>query len=47
MYQMEDMPFEQVPETALKALSATFDSEDSQEARKAFLEKRKPQWKNR
>lgn len=28
MYQMEDMPFKDVPEAALQALSAAFDSED-------------------
>lgn len=44
-YKMEDMPFTDVPEAALKALSAAFDSEDGKEARQAFLEKRKPKWK--
>jgi len=47
LYQMEDMPFTEVPEAALRALSATFDSEDGKEAKAAFLEKRKPAWKNR
>ncbi|MDP6652559.1 MAG: enoyl-CoA hydratase/isomerase family protein [Gammaproteobacteria bacterium] len=44
MYQMEDMNFGEVPEAAVEALSAAFDSEDSKEARKAFIEKRKPVW---
>ncbi len=44
MYEMENMHFDDVPEAALKALSATFDSDDSKEARKAFIEKRKPVW---
>jgi enoyl-CoA hydratase/carnithine racemase len=44
MYQMEDMNFSEVPEAAVEALSAAFDSEDSKEARKAFIEKRKPVW---
>ncbi|HAJ75688.1 MAG: enoyl-CoA hydratase/isomerase family protein [Gammaproteobacteria bacterium] len=44
MYQMEDMNFDEVPEAAVEALSAAFDSEDSKEARKAFIEKRKPVW---
>jgi enoyl-CoA hydratase/carnithine racemase len=44
LYQMEDMRFEQVPAAALEALSAAFDSEDSKEARQAFLEKREPVW---
>jgi enoyl-CoA hydratase/carnithine racemase len=47
MYQMEDMPFKDVPETALQALSAAFDSEDGKEARAAFIEKRKPRWTGR
>ena len=44
MYQMEDMNFADVPEAAVEALSAAFDSEDSKEARKAYIEKRKPVW---
>jgi len=36
-----------VPETALKALAAAFDSEDGKEAREAFLQKRKPKWKGK
>lgn len=44
MYQMEDMNFSEVPETALESLSSCFDSQDSIEARKAFIEKRKPVW---
>ena len=44
MYQMEDMSFDEVPEAAAVALAAAFDSEDSKEARKAFIEKRKPVW---
>ena len=38
------MNFQQVPETAVDALSSAFDSEDSKEARKAYIEKRKPVW---
>jgi enoyl-CoA hydratase len=45
MYEMEDMSFSEVPQAAAEALSAAFDSEDSREARRAFLEKRKPVWK--
>ena len=44
IYQMEDMRFDEVPEAALDAVSSAFDSEDSKEARAAFLEKRKPIW---
>ena len=44
MYAMEDMPFGEVPEMAAVALSSAFDSEDSREARRAFIEKRKPVW---
>ena len=47
LYKMEDMPFSDVPETALKALAAAFDSEDGKEAREAFLQKRKPIWKGK
>lgn len=47
LYRMEDMPFSDVPEAALKALAAAFDSEDGKEAREAFLQKRKPQWKGK
>jgi len=47
LYQMEDMRFADVPEAALSALSAAFDSEDSKEARRAFLEKRKPVWRGK
>ena len=47
MYAMEDADFADVPEAALAALSAGFDSEDSREARRAFNEKRKPVWKGR
>jgi len=44
MYQMEDMSFADVPEAAVEALAAAFDSQDSKEARKAYIEKRKPIW---
>jgi enoyl-CoA hydratase/carnithine racemase len=44
LYRMEDMNFSEVPEAALEALSSAFDSEDSREARRAFLEKRAPRW---
>jgi len=47
LYEMEDMNFQQVPEAAVEALSSAFDSEDSQEARKAYIEKRKPVWTGR
>ena len=44
LYQMEDMNFSEVPEAALNALADAFDSEDGREARRAFIEKRKPIW---
>tara|TARA_Y100000385_G_C12507348_1_gene389754 strand:+ start:88 stop:441 length:354 start_codon:yes stop_codon:yes gene_type:complete len=44
MYEMEGMPFSEVPEAALQALSASFDSEDGKEARAAYIQKRKPKW---
>ena len=47
MYKMEDMSFKDVPQAAVEALSSAFDSEDSREARKAFIEKRKPVWTGR
>jgi enoyl-CoA hydratase/carnithine racemase len=47
MYAMEDMPFSEVPEAALAAMERAFDTEDSREARRAFLEKRPPAWKGR
>ena len=47
LYQMEDMPFSEVPETAVNALADAFDSEDSKEARRAFMEKRKPVWRGK
>ena len=47
IYQMESMNFDEIPELALTALSETFDSKDSQEARRAFLEKRSPKWVGR
>ncbi|MCG8490463.1 MAG: enoyl-CoA hydratase/isomerase family protein, partial [Sneathiellales bacterium] len=40
MYRVEDMSFKQVPPTALDEMSVAFASEDSKEARKAFVEKR-------
>lgn len=46
-YRMEDMPFSQVPNTALDALSLAFSSHDSKEARAAFNEKRKPVWQGK
>lgn len=47
MYKMESMDFSEVPETAAKAISDAFASADSIEARRAFLEKRKPVWTER
>ena len=47
MYAIEDEPFANVPEKALKVVSDAFGSEDSLEARRAFNEKHKPQWKGR
>jgi enoyl-CoA hydratase/carnithine racemase len=44
LYKMEDLDFAAVPEEAAEALSSAFSSNDSKEARKAFLEKRKPVW---
>jgi len=41
---MENLHFDDVPEVELKVLSATFDSD---EACKAFKEKRKPKWTGR
>ncbi len=47
MYAVEDLPFSEVPEAALKVVSDAFGSEDSLEARRAFNEKRNPVWKGR
>ncbi|WP_373087324.1 enoyl-CoA hydratase/isomerase family protein [Sneathiella sp.] len=47
IFRMEDMSFKQVPATALDAVSLAFASEDSKEARRAFVEKREPVWKGR
>ena len=44
LYKMEDLDFTEVPLEAAKALSSAFSSADSKEARKAYLEKRKPRW---
>ena len=44
IYQMEGMPFEKIPKKAAEAFSKAFDSNDSREARKAYIEKRKPNW---
>ncbi|MEX1036807.1 MAG: enoyl-CoA hydratase/isomerase family protein [Sneathiella sp.] len=44
IYRMENMDFKTVPGTALDAVSLAFASEDSKEARRAFVEKRKPVW---
>jgi len=47
MYEMEDMSFHDIPEKAVEALSSAFNTEDSREARKAFIEKREPVWKGK
>jgi len=44
IYRMENMDFKTVPGTALDAVSLAFASDDSKEARRAFVEKRKPVW---
>ena len=44
---MESMDFDEVPETAARAISEAFASEDSRGARRAFLEKRAPVWRGR
>lgn len=46
MYRMECMDFDEVPEVAADAISSAFDSPDSLEARRAFLEKRPPVWRD-
>ncbi len=43
-FEMEDADFREVPEMALLALAAAFDSADGREARRAYLEKRQPKW---
>ena len=47
VFEMEDMPFSQVPARAARAISEAFDSQDSREARRAFREKRPPVWQGR
>jgi enoyl-CoA hydratase/carnithine racemase len=47
IYDVADLDFEDVPEAALKVVSEAFETEDSKEARRAFKEKRKPEWKGR
>ena len=47
IYEVEDLPFAEVPEASLKVVSESFGTEDSREARRAFAEKRKPEWKGR
>jgi enoyl-CoA hydratase len=47
MYDVADLDFEDVPEAALKVVSEAFETADSKEARRAFAEKRKPEWKGR
>lgn len=44
IYRMENMDFKTVPGTALDAVALAFASDDSKEARRAFVEKRKPVW---
>ncbi len=47
IFEMEDLPFEKVPTRAAQAISEAFASEDSKEARRAFIEKREPVWSGR
>jgi enoyl-CoA hydratase/carnithine racemase len=47
IYDVADLDFADVPEAALKVVSEAFETEDSKEARRAFKEKRKPEWKGR
>lgn len=47
IYEMESMPFQDVPRRAAQAISEAFASDDSKEARLAFREKRSPVWKGR
>jgi len=47
IYEMEDMPFAEVPRRAARAISEAFASEDSLEARRAFNEKRPAVWTGR
>jgi enoyl-CoA hydratase/carnithine racemase len=44
MYEMESMDFKDVPRRAARAISEAFATHDSQEARRAFREKRAPVW---
>jgi len=47
MHRVEDMSFREVPPTALDSVALAFASEDSREARRAYIEKRPPVWKGR
>ena len=47
IFEMEDLPFEKVSTRAAQAISEAFASEDSKEARRAFIEKREPVWSGR